>query len=246
MTDETLDGYVERFEQMVAEMREHPRIAVTHFKISDPVSDDEIAMAEEKLGVELDDAIKTFYRQADGIQLRWKDRQGDHYVEGDDDTTITEFTPDLCGGNDDAAGVVDIWPLTEVFVYNYYIQDLTFEWMADNTTEFDGEEYNMKAFFESVYPFDRYSFYRSTAFWAGKENPGSTVIMGDDHDASFTSSRITDFRSYLEFILAHRGSHEARRKQFIKFKGHQLEPLEFSADDFPSSPLPIEEVLASC
>jgi hypothetical protein len=234
--------FVERFKAMVDELKEHPRVAVTHYWVGEPVSEEDIAEVEEALGFELDAQIKDFYRQADGLQVRWMDRLGESYVADRDDEMSTERGTYICGDNDDAMGVIDILPLREVFLTDQEGM-LYHDWMEDSDTEFRGESLNLMEFSKAIHPFENFSFYNSAAFYAGDEEPGITVVVGDDHNATFTSSRITDFASYLEFSLAHRGQPEPRRETLVQWGGDKKPRLVFTAEEYGRNVIPLEQML---
>ncbi|MGM0556342.1 MAG: DUF4234 domain-containing protein [Myxococcota bacterium] len=240
---EMSDDWVDRFEAMVDEMREHPRVAITHYWVGEPATDADIQAVEEELGFEFDERIKSFYKQANGLQFRWMDKLDSTYVEERDSQTTTTRERHISGDNDDAMGVIDILPLRETFVDTDYEDRIWFDWMNDSETEFRGDEWNLLEFSKNIRPFDPYSFYNSTAFFLGDGEPGTTVIMGDDHDATFTDSRITDLASYLELVLAHRGRPQPRRDEFGEYAGHRKPRVVIEESDFDQSPLPLDEVL---
>jgi hypothetical protein len=240
---EMSEDWLARFEAMVDEMKDHERVAITHQWVGEPASDEDIAAVEEELGFELDQRIKTFYKQADGLQFRWMDRLDNTFVAERDEGTTTVRESYICGDNDDAMGVIDLLPLREALVDADYEERIWFDWMEDNETEFRGDDHNLLEFSKQIRPFDRYSFYNSTAFWLGDGEPGTTVIMGDDHDATFTDSRITDLASYLELVLAHRGMPQPRRDELGKYAGHREPRVVFESGDFEQSPLPLGELL---
>jgi len=115
-----LDDYLDRFKRMVAELAAHPRVRVTHCWYGAPVTDAEVARVEAALGYALAPEIVSFYRQANGLQLRWLDTGNESYVAGRDDVTKTERAHYLCGDNDEANGVIDLLPLGECLVDNDY------------------------------------------------------------------------------------------------------------------------------
>lgn len=239
----TSRDWLERFQTMVDELREHPRVAITHLWIGEPVADTEIARVEAAVGFELDEHITGFYRQANGLQFRWMDRLSECFVAGRDDVTQTERGRYICGDDDDAMGVIDIFPLGEALVDTDYEDIIWSDWMEGEVETFGGRDYDLLEWSKAVRPFDQFSFYNSAAFFVGDGQPGSTVIMGDDHNATFLDSRITDLTSYLEFVLAHRGMPDPRRETFVGWSASSKPPLVFTASDFADLPKSVDEVL---
>lgn len=221
-----MKDYLDRFKVMVDEMMAEPRVRVTNFWVGEAVTDDEIARVEKHLGYSLDASILDFYRQANGLQFRWLDTASPNYVEGRDDQTHAEPVGYLQGDNDEADGVVNILPLGECFVDRSYEEMLYFDWMNDDDkTEFAGKEYGQLEFAKALRPVDPFSFYNSMGFFLGSGSSNPPLIMGDDHDACWTDSYVTDFRSYLELILQHRGNVQIRRDTFGQYAGHRNDPV---------------------
>lgn len=63
--------YLERFEKMVEDLRQNPKIEVLEYQANPPATDDELAAAEAYLGQPLPEAMRRFYTQANGLKLQW-------------------------------------------------------------------------------------------------------------------------------------------------------------------------------
>ena len=70
-----MDDYLERFKAMVEELKAHPDVVVTHFLTFPPVSERVISRIDRHLKVELHSSIKSFFRQTNGLQLKWIHRK---------------------------------------------------------------------------------------------------------------------------------------------------------------------------
>ncbi len=227
--------YFKRFNAMVAELAAHPRTRVTHLWVGRPVTDAQVAAVEVRLGRPLEPALLAFFRRANGLQLRWIDTESPEYRPGRDDRTITRRQSYIAGDNDDANGVIDIAPLEEIFAGSEATKGQL--WWDDSEVydeqEFAGRSYPYLAFRKALRPFDRFSFYNSAGFFIADGEEQLTVIIGDDHDACWTDSRRTDFRSYVEHALSERGTVQARRDWLGTYAGHRQPALRVSATARP-------------
>ena len=67
----TVNDFMERFSVMVDELLLDPRVLVTNYCVGEPASEATIQQVEAALGWALHESIKSFFRQANGLQLRW-------------------------------------------------------------------------------------------------------------------------------------------------------------------------------
>lgn len=75
------------------------------------------------------------------------------------------------------------------------------------------------------------------------ETGGNQIIFGDDHNACFTDTYVTDLTSYLEFIFGYRGVGETRREEFIEYGGRNGPPKTFTAEDLPDGPKDLDSLM---
>lgn len=179
--------YLERFARMVDELRRDPRVQVTHFWMGIPAREVELLRVEKELGQPLPQSVRDFFAQANGLQLRWLDVGHPCFVPSDG-PPVSEYTDFLQGDEDTANAVVNIHPI-----------HLSFLEPAPDEPE--------------IRCFDDFSAQRSMAFRLTQGRLDPRVVMGDDHNASW-STAVTDFASYLEMILRYRGDIESRVKVF--------------------------------
>ena len=80
-----LDDFVQRFKTLVDTLTSHPRIRITHLWIGPPATDDALAELSQEWGHPVPAALRTLYRQANGLQLRWVDIGNEYYDPARDD-----------------------------------------------------------------------------------------------------------------------------------------------------------------
>jgi hypothetical protein len=82
-----------------------------------------------------------------------------------------------------------------------------------------------------VRPFDVCSTYYAMAFILQPKNGNPPVMLIGDHYIEWDQSRLTDFESYLEMLLATRGIVTARDRIYNEYRG-DLKPLLVTKKDY--------------
>lgn len=213
----TLGDYLKRFEVMVAQLKAHPNILVLGYNTFSPVPESKFAEYEKELGFALPNDLKTFYRQTDGLQLRWIRLDNDSY-----DEDVHEWDENAVDWNwsllDDwpADGVVMIHPLWDLLNEygegTYYYEDE--EELAFQET-YLGEQTDYGVFRRNLRLFDFFANEMDMTLYLNPEGP-STLIIGHDSQSSFDMSAFVDIGTYLEFLIARFGLVEDRHKYFFR------------------------------
>ncbi len=220
-----METYLKRFEKMVAELQSHPKIQVSNYHCFAPASDEQIERVETILGYELHSSIKNFYRQSNGLQLVWIFTSNEQFDENlhmpngnplDFSRQYQDYFPE--------DGAVMIQPIEEAFLSDWK-ERIFFDFMNNEEIEkFGDKEYGCLDFHQRIRPFDAFSMYYDMAFFLdGTGNP--PVIMGNDHQACYTDSLITDFESYMEFVLANKAAISRRNGFYNQYAGHKKEAI---------------------
>lgn len=202
------NSWLKRFHHMVAELREHPRVAITNLWIGEPITEEELESIEQELGFTLDEELKNLYRQANGVQLLWMDRESEDFDEDGYEGIDTRHNSYLCGDWDQATGIINIIPLRDSLLDE------------EGMNEFLNEG---NTFDEPAHPFDMFSFFNTAVLYLNPQTPGTILRIGDDHDATFDDSNEINLSTYLESILRHRGMVDPRRGEFFSDKGYYRE-----------------------
>lgn len=222
------NSWLERFHQMVAELQEHPRVAITNLWVGEPITEEELESIEQELGFTLDEPLKNFYRQANGVQLLWMDRESEDFDAEDYDGIDNEQSSYLCGDWDQATGIINIIPLRDSLLDE---QGMYAYLNESNTLD------------EPLHPFDMFSFFNTTVLQLNQQTPGTILRVGDDHDATFDDSNEIELNVYLESILRHRGMVEPRRGEFFSDRGYYSEFSDLVIPAGQPQP-PIDEILS--
>lgn len=210
-----MSDQIARFTLMVEELKRHADIlALLNYTVFPPASDEIIDIVETDLGFSLDESIRAFFRAANGLQLRWKLKGSEGFDPKRDKLDFEPFDS-LFPWEEylHDTGLVNILPIEEIFGRNW--KDLVwFDSEANQRTEFLGVTYDRRDFKQGIKPFDLFNKFYSTVFFVGDRDKNLKVILGEDHNSDFTSSKVTDFESYIEFLIATKGVVVERKKQY--------------------------------
>lgn len=208
-----MDDYLARFAWMVEELKTCPdRVVLLNYNVFKPVSDEVVRRVEDALSFALDPSIIAFFKQSNGLQLRWTLRDNPRY---DPEKQKFQYEPliSLYAWEKPvrATGFVNILPLERIFLGDW--EDMV--WFR-NAREFQirflGVEYDGAFFQQHIKPFDVFDAYYTTVFFIGDREHNPKVLLAKDRHADLTSSKITDFESYMEFLIASRGIVEERKR----------------------------------
>ena len=229
------EEYLVRFRAMVDELRNDPEIQILQFEINPPAPEKELASLERSIGAPLAASLRSFYRAANGLQLRWIHRRHPSYGIKLLEKKKVIARADVFAGDTIEDGFVNLLPAHEVFDTDWKNHTWTSDMTDDDPEEFEGEAIPRLTFRKALRLFDVYSFYNLVAFYvrAGVGDP--PIVFGDDHGADWSDSQNAEhgrFEDYLETILAMRGLVD--RREPIHPRSHwvaQPVSLESLVDD---------------
>lgn len=204
-------NYIEAFNNLARELARHSKIELLGYHTFAPLTELELEALEAKYNCQLDDTIRRFYTQTNGLQLRWmfKDNPAyrtDKYPPFHRSTAPVgwDYTAESFGKEN---GCALLLPLEEVLRNvvspNVYQEDITL----------GNKSYSTIDFHTCIRPFDNFSYYCNMAFFLPK-GQSPLVLLGDEVGTCFKDSRWTSFATYLDFILASK-AFGRRRKEFF-------------------------------
>ena len=215
-------SYLARFHQLANELEKHPKVRLLGYFTFPSVSDETLNKIEQDLGAALDERIKAFYKASNGLQLRWIFENNEEFNEAVHQPATRpsdwQYASDAFRAED---GVIAILPLEKVFAKQTMELDLS---DAREKLDFLGQQLSLADFYQRIKPIDAFSFYCNMAFYLdGTAYP--PVLMGDEQGSNFTDSRLTDFHSYLEFLLATKGLCRKRKTFYGQYQGYKQPAL---------------------
>ncbi|MBE9232467.1 SMI1/KNR4 family protein [Cuspidothrix issatschenkoi LEGE 03284] len=225
--------YLERFRAMVNEIESHPLLEVVDFTINKPTTNELLTTVEERLGASLAEPIRNFYTEANGLRLYWKIKSG--LTDEDLDSIEDEYDDYDIGVPDDEENVEEEYPFAQINLISLDDCILNLNWhnkiiydelsSEDEEVEFAGKNYSERDFERRLKPFDLFSSYACMAFFLEEGIGNPKILRLSSHYVEWDNSRITDFASYLEMLLATRGIVEAREKIYNSYRGDRESPL---------------------
>lgn len=233
-------SYVERFKALAAEVEAHPYLKLYKFKVNPPATEKAFAEVEKKLKAPLSKSIRDFYAEADGLELQWglKKRLSEEELDKISDKYDDYTPPDDEEPNEreNPFARINLLPIVQSIVRRKW----TILTAGDDeiTFEFQKQTYNRKEFGRRLRPFDVYSTYDCMAFVLEEGVGDPKVLRLSDHYVEWDGSRITDFQSYIEMLLATRGIVEARDDVYGEYRGDLKRQLLTGADYWTARRIP--------
>jgi SMI1 / KNR4 family (SUKH-1) len=229
--------YVERVRAMVDDLRTYPFVEVVRFEVFPPATADALAQVEEAIGARLAPALREFYGEANGLVLRWRIRQD---LSDAERARLEDLSDDYEIGNPDTDenpfAHINLIPIHESIVTRHWTEiDID---VGKATVEFGGETHEHAEFRNRLKPFDLFSLYDCMAFLIERGQGNPKVLLLSDYYIEWDNSRITDFASYLEMLLATRGIVECRDRIYGDYRGDLKPPLVTGKDYWTTRRVP--------
>jgi hypothetical protein len=233
-----------RFTAVAEEIAARPEVEVVTFRTRPPVDASDLARAEDVLGARLAPALRDFYLQTDGVELRWKARSG----LSDDELDVLDERYGEDGdigrsAHDDDEDIpfacIDIRPLREALWERDWRGEVWFPGIdGDDPVEFAGRRCTELELMRGLRPFDLFSTYQCMAWLPLPDDGDPLVVLLGSHYVEWDHTRVTDFGSYLEMLLATRGITGFRRRVYSAYRGDRLPPLRTPAAHWTPDRLP--------
>ncbi|MCH2044447.1 MAG: pentapeptide repeat-containing protein [Saprospiraceae bacterium] len=223
-----MKNYLQRFKKMVSVLHAHPKVQLLHFNTFPPCSEETFEAIEQKCGQALDSNLKAFYRETNGLQLTWILKTNDCYQPQqhryNQEPLVWDFATQEFRSED---ACIMILPIEQVFSSLDYPSSNT----GANNPELDflGYNFSFNQFYSNLYVFDAFSKFCDMALFRDTQHKRWLVLMGDEGGECYTDSRLTDFDSYIEFLLAYKGYCQKRKQFYGLYQGHEEAILSTSS-----------------
>jgi hypothetical protein len=233
--------YRARFEQMIDELDADPRVVVARAYLGPAASDEAIRAAEREVGAPLAPEVAAFYREMNGLSLRWVFTE--EATPADRARASSPF--DSVDSTGTTPGLVNLMCIEEVFVpSDVYQGELWVEAIENDEVgiRIGKKRRRGRKAAAGIRPFDYYSDFRMAAFLLGRGEASPPVILGDAHGADWSMSGSGELTAYLEAVLALRGSVQARATFMISALSELL-GWTFAAEELRANPPALDRVL---
>jgi hypothetical protein len=227
-------NYIKKFDELAKEVESNQLLELTEFEKKIPLSKQDLEDIKANLKTDLDDSILEFYHQMNGLTLIWRikpdlakderefrktrDRYNDYYINWPEDET-----------EENPFAKINLLPLEYCLAKRDW-QDIIVP-LPEETVEFENATYKHSEFVKLLKPFDLFSDYKCMAFFMEAGNLEPKVVMLSDYYIEWDESRITNFESYLEMLLATKGIVESRARVYGEHDGHK-QPLLITPEKY--------------
>ncbi|MEO8761952.1 MAG: hypothetical protein ABI388_10810 [Bacteroidia bacterium] len=220
---------------IVKELQKNDQIVIKHFHIQQ-TSENDLKNVVDSLPYALDKSIIQFYKEFGGFQLQWIHKEnprfeGNHNIISNEKELEETYHLGEYYVND---GSIFIQSIERVFFTDNF--DEMFKYSSESEkaraiesytemqTDFAGKSMSVLDFMRNTKTFDLFLKNLDMAFFVdGTSN--LPVILGQDHSACYTDSRITDFKTYIDFLSYSKGLIQARVNYYTKYNGHKMRKL---------------------
>lgn len=209
---------------LVDALSENRRVALFDLRVGEPVEDAEVAQVHARLGYELDPRFLAYFRQCNGLRLRWIEPMGDPPA----DLTSAFFEYQQSGLSCGSINIPSLGVLfPETMDYRFNREDNP---EADQHREPILGGWDAGLLRDRLRPFDDYlqspsdsSFY-NVGLVADARYADPVCILTSDYSAALSDCAPMRARAYLDFVVASCGLPRARL-QCMRSRG--------SAGDYP-------------
>lgn len=223
-----------RLLEVAIELQRSAQVVVTHFHVpeADPA---EVRRVLGALPHGLNEAITGFYGACGGFQLQWTHRRNPRFEEcstvGDNSALPHDAELDGYRARD---GCIMIGSMAEVFLTDQVeamyagappeSRRQAQERLAEMSLQFAGKAYTHLDFMRRTKVLDLFRKENDMAFFLDG-TPDPPLMLGMDHQACYTDSRLTGFACYLDFLCRTKGAIQARMEWYAHEDGHALPRL---------------------
>jgi hypothetical protein len=222
--------YASRFVAMVEELKGLPFVEVLQFAMGSPAAGNQLDAAEKRLGGSMSAAIRGFYAEMNGLDLAWRIRLDTSHEELKRLRALSDdYELDFAESENYRIGRINLVPIEQSILGEPWsgvpIDNPT------NKTRFNGRDYAYSDARTRVRPLDLFSPMAFMCLFI-EEGNGDPPVFLIDEDVTDWSSAVTNFESYVEFLLVTRGLREAKLNVFSAAEGQANRRLVHSPEEW--------------
>lgn len=215
-------NYLEAFERLKQAIQQHPAAILLGYHAFAPLSTADIQALEEKYKCQLDEPMRQFYQQSNGLQLHWMLADNPTYTPTLYPTHQEGLAPKpwdyATQSHQPEEGSIFILPLEEM------LRSFLPPNPQQPTLVIEQQSYEMVDFYSRLKVLDAFSYYLNMGvlFREGKE---PLLLLGDEEGTCFTDAVPITFEAYLAFLLASKGLVLRRKEWLGQPQGYQQTTL---------------------
>jgi hypothetical protein len=209
-----VENFLERMNALVEELKAHPKVTLLNYHVPAPATEQDFADVEAHIGMPLPKDIKTFYRQCNGLQLRWVHKDNwnvdqklwTEFMEGPFDYEEIKIEKGI-------EGIVNILPVKDVFFRKMPFKQIP---IPDDDLpgpyQLLGVDYDYKSLSSIVWNFDLHHYNYDFSLCILSDRSMATLVMmqEDTHRDPSPGIPLFTFAAYLDLIFLKKGCADAR------------------------------------
>lgn len=180
-----------------------------HYKRFSGILPDTLKSIETSIGRPLDEELRSMYEYSNGFQLIWTYNDNPEYNSNKRSSLKSLSWDSMHNDYHSFDGVIFILPAENTFLGDWE-NIVWFKEEENYTTTFKGKTMSVLSFKRKLKPLDMFSKYYSVAIYLNEVLSESQIILGQDHEADFYSSKILSIKEYFNLLLITKGSIKER------------------------------------
>ena len=223
----TMKDYAKGFHDMIESLRADHEISVVSSYIFPGASDADIVDAVEILGCKLDETLEAFYRQCNGLQLRWIRRDSEDFNDGEFGTYTNApvSMQDIIEDSHRLDGCINLFPLNIVISKSTGIKVAPNSLYVDTYTIL-GESFSPHEFCINSYVMDGFDADRGMVLFPIRSKNLQLCIMSAISYSQFQNSKKVRPINYLDLLLTNKGEIWSRVQALKLNKGMLIETID--------------------
>jgi hypothetical protein len=215
-----MKNYAIEFQGMIESLLSDPDISVVSSYIFPGASNSEILHAEEILRCRLDETLRTFYQQCNGLQLRWIRKDSEDFNESEFGTHLNApiSLQDIIEDDNRLDGCINIFPLQTVVSKGTGIKVAPDSLYVD-TYIILSQAFKPLEFCNNAFVFDGYDVHRGIVLFPIRSQNMQLCMLGSLSYTMFQNSKKVKPMDYLDFVLATKGATQSRMAAFKLLMG---------------------------
>jgi hypothetical protein len=210
-------NYLEAFQRLAKAIDQHPAAVLLGFHSFSPLSRAEMEALEARYKCQLDEPMRQFYQQTNGLQLRWMLKSNPAYEAERYPAHQIGIAPKPWDYATEAlrpeSGCIFLLPLEEM-LRSFLPPD-----GRQEPISVEGQVYETVDFYTRLHMLDAFSYYLSTGILLREQQP-PLLLLGDEEGTCFTDAIPITFEAYLAFLLASKGWNLRRREWLGQPQGY--------------------------
>jgi hypothetical protein len=216
--------------QLVNELSSHPYIEVIEIFFNSPVQDNLIEAIEDEYKFQLPSPVKDFYKMFNGLKVEWILNIDCIPSSIREQVLEYDYFTDIVG----SVGLINIISIEECFLGGQYIEPIFSDSDLNDEIQFKGITWQERDMIRQLKPFDIFDVLYGgdcMSFFIDPIHNEIDVLLLTNHFAGWNYSRLTDFNSYLKFLLVTKGIIRARSVVFEEDEGDTMENYMFTNEE---------------